>query len=225
MNLFNRIYQGVIVREFTLAIRQRSEVLQPLLFVLMVVTLFPIAISPSPALLTRIGPGVIWIAAILSTLLSLERIFRDDFIDGSLDQLILSGIPLSLIALSKVLCHWLITFVPLLVMTPIFALLFNIDGHSAVTLMLTLLVGTPVLSLLGAIGVALTLKAKNAVLILSLLLVPVFIPLLIFATSAIENAAAQLPYLQQLAIMGAILLFTSAVAPFVIAYALKVSQD
>ena len=110
-------------------------------------------------------------------------------------------------------------------MTPIFALLFNLDSHSLTVLLITLLLGTPVLSMLGAIGVALTLKAKNAVLILSLLLVPVFIPLLIFATSAIENAEAQLPYLQQLAIMGSILLFTSAIAPFAIAYALKVSQD
>ncbi|WP_242698579.1 heme exporter protein CcmB [Alteromonas sp. 5E99-2] len=225
MNLVNRVYQGVIVREFILAIRQRGEVLQPLLFILMVVTLFPIAISPSPELLSRIGPGVIWIAAILSTLLSLERIFRDDFIDGSLDQMLLCGIPLSLITFGKVFCHWLITFVPLLIMTPIFALLFNVGGHSMLVLLLTLLLGTPVLSMLGAIGVALTLKAKNAVLILSLLLVPVFIPLLIFATAAIENASAQLPYLQQLAIMGSILLFTSAIAPFAIAYALKVSQD
>ncbi|MBO1254164.1 heme exporter protein CcmB [Alteromonas sp. 5E99-2] len=223
--MVNRVYQGVIVREFILAIRQRGEVLQPLLFILMVVTLFPIAISPSPELLSRIGPGVIWIAAILSTLLSLERIFRDDFIDGSLDQMLLCGIPLSLITFGKVFCHWLITFVPLLIMTPIFALLFNVGGHSMLVLLLTLLLGTPVLSMLGAIGVALTLKAKNAVLILSLLLVPVFIPLLIFATAAIENASAQLPYLQQLAIMGSILLFTSAIAPFAIAYALKVSQD
>lgn len=224
MNQGQRLLQGVIKREFMLAMRQKAEISQPMLFLLMVVTLFPLGVSPSPDLLQRIGPGIIWIAAILSTLLSMERIFRDDFHDGTLEQLLLSGMPVVLITACKVLCHWVITFGPLLVMMPLFALLLNLTWDMTLALLITLLIGTPVLSLLGAIGVALTVGLRKGALILSLLLIPVFIPLLIFATSAIESAAAQLPYYPQIAIIGAILLLTSAFAPAAIAYALKVSQ-
>ena len=224
MTLLDRIFLGVIKREFALAMKQKSEVVQPLIFLLIIITLFPIGVSPSPALLQKIGPGVIWIAALLSTLLSLDRIFRDDFHDGTLEQMVLSGIPIELLAAAKVICHWLITFVPLLIMTPLLALLLNLTIDTTLVLITTLLFGTPVMSLLGAIAVALTVDLRKSALILPLILLPIFIPLLIFATSAINSATSQLPYTPQLAIIAAIFMFTCAIAPSAIAYGLKVSQ-
>ena len=195
------------------------------MFLLMVVTLFPLGVSPSPDTLQRIGPGVIWIAAILSSLLGLERLFRDDFNDGSLEQYTLSGVPLSAIAAVKVLVHWLVSFVPLLILSPLLALFLNLTLPMYIALLLTLLVGTPLLSLIGAIAVALTIGLQRGGVLLALLLIPVFIPLLIFATSAVDSAALQLPYYPQLAIIGAMLLLALALAPFAIAYSLKVSQN
>jgi heme exporter protein B len=222
--MLNRLIGGVVKRELTLALRQKAEVLQPLIFIIMVVTLFPLGVSPSPELLTRIGPGVIWIAAILSILLSLERIFRDDFNDGSLEQLMLSDLPVAAVAVAKVFCHWLISIGPLLFLLPLLSLLLNLSASTTYVLAATLVLGTPVLSFLGAISVALTVGLRKSGLLLPLLLIPVFIPLLIFATSAIDSARSQLPYAPQLAIIGAMFLFTSAFAPSAIAYALKVSQ-
>jgi len=219
-----RVINGVVKRDLLLAFRQKAELAQPLMFVLMVVTLFPLGVGPSPELLQRIGPGIIWIAAILSGLMGMDRIFRDDFYDGSIEQMLLSGTPMILVSAAKILCHWLVSFVPLILMTPLLALFLNLTWDMTVALMITLVIGTPVLSMLGAIGVALTVGLRKGGLILSLLLIPVFIPLLIFATSAIESASMQLPYMPQLAIMGAILLLTAALAPAAVSYALKVSQ-
>lgn len=216
---------GIAQRDLRIAFQQKSELVQPLMFLLMVVTLFPLGVSPSPETLQRIGPGVIWIAAILSSLLGLERLFRDDFNDGSLEQYTLSGVPLSAIAAVKVLVHWLVSFVPLLILSPLLALFLNLTLPMYVALLLTLLVGTPLLSLIGAIAVALTIGLQRGGVLLALLLIPVFIPLLIFATSAVDSAALQLPYYSQLAIIGAMLLLALALAPFAIAYSLKVSQN
>ncbi|MFC3093051.1 heme exporter protein CcmB [Alteromonas sediminis] len=211
-------------RDLILAFRQKAELAQPLMFVLMVVTLFPLGVGPSPELLQRIGPGIIWIAAILSGLMGMERMFRDDYHDGSTEQMLVSGMPMVLVSAAKIFCHWLVSFVPLIILTPLLAVFLNLTWDMTVALMITLLIGTPVLSMLGAIGVALTVGLRKGGLILSLLLIPVFIPLLIFATSAIESASMRLPYLPQLAIMGAILLLTAALAPVAVSYALKVSQ-
>ncbi|NDV89742.1 heme exporter protein CcmB [Alteromonas sp. 345S023] len=216
---------GIAQRDLRIAFQQKSELVQPLMFLLMVVTLFPLGVSPSPDTLQRIGPGVIWIAAILSSLLGLERLFRDDFNDGSLEQYTLSGVPLSAIAAVKVLVHWLVSFVPLLILSPLLALFLNLTLPMYIALLLTLLVGTPLLSLIGAIAVALTIGLQRGGVLLALLLIPVFIPLLIFATSAVDSAALQLPYYPQLAIIGAMLLLALALAPFAIAYSLKVSQN
>ncbi|WP_269747624.1 heme exporter protein CcmB [Salinimonas lutimaris] len=218
------LYQGVFKRDMALAFRQKAELAQPLMFLLMVVTLFPLGVSPSPATLQLIGPGVIWIAAILSSLMGMERLFREDFQNGSLEQMTLSGQPLFLIAGVKVLVHWLVSIVPLLLLSPLLALFLNLSLPMYVALLATLVLGTPLLSLIGAIAVGLTVGLERGSLLLSLLLLPVFIPLLIFATSAVEAAAMQLPYLPQLAIIGAMLLLAIALAPFAIAYALKVSQ-
>ncbi|NVK55663.1 MAG: heme exporter protein CcmB [Alteromonadaceae bacterium] len=219
------LYKGIFKRDIALAFRQRSELAQPLMFLLMVITLFPLGIGPGPVILQKIGPGVIWIAAILSSLLAMDRMFRDDFWDGSLEQYMLSGQPLWAVTAVKVAVHWLVSFIPLAVFSPLLALFLNLTMEMYVALMLSLLLGTPLLSLVGAIAVGLTVGLQRGGVLLALLLIPVFIPLLIFATSAVDSAALQLPYRAQLAIIGAMLLVAMATAPLAIAYALRVSQN
>ena len=221
----NGVIGGVFRRDLALAFRQKAELVQPLMFLLMVVTLFPLGVGPGPDTLQLIGPGVIWIAAILSSLLGMERLFRDDFTDGSLEQLQLSGQPLFAVAAVKVLCHWLVTFIPLLILSPLLAMFLNLTMDMYVALVITLILGTPLLSLVGAIAVGLTVGLQRGGVLLALLLIPVFIPLLIFATSAVDAAALQLPYRAQIAIIGAMLLIAMALAPAAIAYSLKVSQN
>lgn len=215
---------ALLKRDLSLAYRQRAELMQPLLFFVLVISLFPLGVGPEPNTLQLIGPGVIWVAAILSSLLGLERLFRDDFQDGSLEQLVLSGTPLAAAALIKVFVHWLTSILPLILISPLLALFLHLTEPMYWALVLTLLIGTPILSLIGAIAVGLTVGLNRGGVLLALLLLPVFIPLLIFATSAVESAAMQLPYAGQLAMIGAMFLFSLALAPFAIAYALRVSQ-
>jgi heme exporter protein B len=217
--------QSVFLKDVALAYRQRAELMQPLMFFVLVITLFPLAIGPSPETLQRIGGGVIWVAAILSLLLGMERMSRDDFADGSLEQYMLSPTPLYLIVVVKVLTHWLMHIVPLFLISPLLALFLNLTFDMYVALMLTLLLGTPLISFIGGIGVALTVGLHRGGVLLALLLIPIFIPLLIFATSAIESASMLLPYHAQLAIIAALLLFSVALSPMAIAYSLKVSQN
>ncbi|WP_334012631.1 heme exporter protein CcmB [Alteromonas sp. S167] len=219
------LYAGIFKRDLHIAFKQKAELVQPLMFLLMVVTLFPLGVSPAPETLQRIGPGVIWIAAILSSLLAMERLFRDDFQDGALEQYMLSGMALPAVSAVKVAVHWLVSFVPLLILSPLLAMFLNLTYDMYIALMLTLLLGSPLLSLVGAIAVGLTIGLQKGGVLLALLLIPVFIPLLIFATSAVDSAALQLPYQSQLAIIAAMLLLAAALAPFAIAYSLKVSQN
>jgi len=215
---------AILKRDLALAYRQRAELMQPMLFFVLVISLFPLAVGPEPKTLQLIGPGVIWVAAILSSLLGLERLFRDDFQDGSLEQLMLSSTSLPAAALVKVLAHWLTSILPLILLSPLLALFLHLSEPMYWALLKTLLLGTPLLSLIGAIAVGLTVGLNRGGVLLALLLLPVFIPLLIFATSAVESASMQLQYNAQLAIIGAMFLFSLALAPFAIAYALRVSQ-
>lgn len=217
--------KAVFERDLALAYRQRSELMQPMMFFILVISLFPLGIGPNPETLQKVGPGVIWVAAILSSLLSMERLFKDDYNDGSLEQIMLSATPLPLVVLVKVLAHWLTSIVPLLLLSPLLALFLNLTEPMYWALLSTLLLGTPLLSLVGAIAVGLTVGLNRGGVLLALLLLPVFIPLLIFATAAVEAASLQLPYSAQLAIIGAMLLISLALAPFAIAYALRVSQN
>jgi heme exporter protein B len=177
------LYAGIFKRDLHIAFKQKAELVQPLMFLLMVVTLFPLGVSPAPETLQRIGPGVIWIAAILSSLLAMERLFRDDFQDGALEQYMLSGMALPAVSAVKVAVHWLVSFVPLLILSPLLAMFLNLTYDMYIALMLTLLLGSPLLSLVGAIAVGLTVGLQKGGVLLALLLIPVFIPLLIFATS------------------------------------------
>ena len=219
------IFWHIIKRELQIAMRKQAEILNPLWFFLIVITLFPLVIGPDPELLSRIAPGVAWVAALLSALLSFERLFRDDYIDGSLEQLMLTSQPLVLTALAKVLAHWLLTGLPLILLSPIAALLLSLEIPIWWALVLTLLLGTPVLSCLGAIGVALTVGLRKGGVLLSLLVVPLFIPVLIFSASVLEAAGLSLPYNGQLAILGAILAGVMTLSPFAIAAALRISLD
>ncbi|WP_293751452.1 heme exporter protein CcmB [uncultured Paraglaciecola sp.] len=216
---------AILKRDLALAYRQRAELMQPMMFFILVISLFPLSVGPEPKTLQLIGPGVIWVAAILSSLLGLERLFRDDFQDGSLEQLMLSSTPLPAAVLVKVLAHWLTSILPLIILSPLLALFLHLSEPMYWALLKTLLLGTPLLSLIGAIAVGLTVGLNRGGVLLALLLLPVFIPLLIFATSAVESASMQLQYTAQLAIIGAMFLFSLALAPFAIAYALRVSQN
>nr|WP_205663221.1 heme exporter protein CcmB [Alteromonas facilis] len=218
-------YSAMWRREFTLAFRQKSELVQPLVFFVLVISLFPLGVGPSPDILQRIGPGVIWVAAILSSLLGMERLFRDDFQQGWLEQLTLTDASMAGLMAIKVGCHWLVSFVPLVIVSPLLAMFLNLTQDMYWALLATLAIGTPLISLVGAIAVGLTMGLNRGGVLLSLLLIPLFIPLLIFATSAIEAASMQLPYFSQLAFIGALLLFAMALTPFAISYAVKVSLN
>ena len=219
------IFLDIIKRELQIAMRKRAEILNPLWFFLIVITLFPLVIGPDPALLSRIAPGVAWVAALLSALLSFERLFRDDFIDGSLEQLMLNVQSLPMTALAKVIAHWLLTGLPLILLSPIAALLLSLEINIWWALVLTLLLGTPVLSSIGAIGVALTVGLRKGGVLLSLLVVPLFIPVLIFASSVLEAANLNMTYGGQLAILGAMMVSAITLSPFAIVAALRISLD
>lgn len=214
---------ALLRRDLLLAFRHRGELANPLIFFLMVVTLFPLGVSPEIGLLRKIAPGVIWIAALLSALFSLENLFRSDFDDGALEQLLLSPQPLAWMVLAKVLAHWLVSGLPMLLFAPVLALLLAMPGAAIWILMATLAIGTPLLSLIGAVGVALTVGLRRGGLLLSLLILPLYIPVLIFATSAVGAAAAGVPVAGQLYLLGALLVLAMMLAPFAIAAALRIS--
>ncbi|WP_372763058.1 heme exporter protein CcmB [Pseudoalteromonas sp.] len=217
------LFKAVFNKDLKLAFRQRAEIINPILFFLIVISLFPLAIGPEPGLLARMAPGIIWVAALLSTMLGLDKLFRDDYNDGSLEQLIATSYPLSLTVLAKVAAHWVITGLPLVLMTPLFALLLNLDNTALMATLLTLLLGTPLLSFIGAIGAGLTVGLQKGGILMSLLVLPLYIPVLIFATSAIDTSTMSLDYSGQLAILGAMLVIAIISAPIAISSALKVS--
>ncbi|WED21037.1 heme exporter protein CcmB [Vibrio sp. JC009] len=216
---------AIIRRELLIAFRRQADILNPLWFFIIVITLFPLSIGPEPNLLARIAAGIIWVAALLSVLLSMERLFKDDFQDGALEQMMLFPIPLPLVVISKVIAHWLLTGLPLILISPILAVLLSLDFETWKTVVLTLLVGTPTLSFIGAIGVALTVGLQKGGVLLSLLILPLFIPVLIFATSAIDAASLGMAYNGQIAIMAAMLAGSVTLTPFAISAAIRVSVN
>lgn len=191
----------------------------------MVITVFPILMGPNPELLGKIAGGIAWVAALLSALLSFERLFRDDYLDGSLEQLMLLPLGLPQVALAKVIAHWILTGLPLILLSPIAAILLSLETHVWWALVMTLLLGTPILSCLGAIGVALTVGLRKGGTLLSLLILPLFLPVLIFAAAVLEAATLNMGYSGQLAIIGAILAVTLTFSPFAIAGALRISLN
>jgi heme exporter protein B len=216
-------FTALLRRDFLLAYRRRAELLQPLVFLLVVTTLFPLGVGPSPQLLTNIAPGVIWIAALLASVLSLDSLFRSDFEDGTLEQMVLSGQSLALIALARTVAHWLVAGLPIVLLSPLLSLWMNLPEEGVSILIKSLIIGTPILSLIGAIGGALTVSLKRGGQLLSLLVFPLYVPLLILATSAVSAAVAGLPYTGQLGLMLAGTIAALTLAPFATAAALKLS--
>jgi len=192
-------------RDLTLAMRNRAEFANPLLFFVLVITLFPLAIGAIPELLARIAPGIIWVAALLAAMLSLDSIFRSDFDDGSLEQLLMSAHPMPLLVLAKVSAHWLVTGLPLLMVSPVLAEMLGMPSEAQGILILTILIGTPILSLIGSIGVALTVGLPKGGILMSLLVLPLYVPVLIFASSAIEAAVGGLDVSAQIYMLMAFL--------------------
>lgn len=222
---YRSAFSLIVKRDLMIALRHRDDILNPLLFFIIVVSLFPLGVGPEASTLSRIAPGIIWVAALLATLLSLDRLFKSDYNDGSLEQMLLSPHPVFILVMAKIFAHWLVTGLPLIFIAPLLAVLLHLHNDSYGALMLTLLLGTPILSLLGAIGVALTVGIKKGGVLLSLLVLPLYIPVLIFATSAIDTAAMNLPYTGQLAIIAAIFFTSLTLAPFAVSAALKVSTN
>ena len=218
-----RMMWTLFAREMRLAWRNGAEILNPLWFFLVVITLFPFGVGADPQLLVQIAPGIVWVAALLAALLVMDRLFRDDWQDGSLEQLLLLPTPLVAVVVVKVLAHWAMTGLPLLVVSPLAALLLGMAPHDAGVLALTLLLGTPTLSFLGAVGVGLTVGLRRGGVLLSLLVLPLSVPLLIFACGAIQAGAAGLPVDGYLAILAAFLAASATLCPFATAAALRLT--
>ncbi len=211
----------VLRREWAVAWRNSGQWVNPLLFFIVVVALFPLGVGPSPATLSAIAPGILWVSALLAVLLSLGALFDADYADGTLEQMVLSGQSLSLIVLGKVLVHWLLSGLPLLLVSPLLGLLFNLPAGAIPVLMLSLLLGTLTLSLIGAIGAALTVGLNHAGVLLSLLVLPLSAPALIFGSAAVTAAASDLGATGQLLILAALLILALSLAPLTAALALR----
>lgn len=216
---------AVLRREISLALRQKGEVLTPLVFFVVIASLFPLGVGPESALLLRMAPGVLWVSALLAAMLSLQRLFATDYADGSLEQMALSSTPLGLLVLAKALSHFLLSGLPLVLMAPVLGLQFGLDGRALGLLMLTLLLGTPTLSLIGSIGAALTLGVRGAGVLLSLLILPLYIPVLIFGAGAVEADAAGLGMGGHLSLLAALLVLSLFFAPLATTTALRISLE
>lgn len=215
----------VLSRDLLLAYRHRGELANPLVFFLIVITMVPLGISPAPEMLARLAPGMLWVVALLATLLSLDGLFRSDFEDGTLEQLLLTPQPLYLMVLAKIVAHWLVTGLPLTLFAPVLGVMLAMPGEGYGPLFLTLLMGTACLSLIGAIGAALTVALRKGGLLLSLIIMPLYLPVLIFGASAVQSAIDSVPYQAQLAVLGALLALAIVLAPFAAAGALKISVN
>ena len=214
----------VLRRDLRLALRNRADTLTVVAFFVLAVVLFPLGVGPEPGILTRIAPGVIWVMALLAALLSLDRLFQADYEDGSLDLLLLAPNPLIVTVAMKVAAHWLTTGLPLIVATPILGILMQLPANAYPAMIGAMLLGTPILSLIGAVGAALVLGARRGGVLLSLLVLPLYVPVLIFGVAAVDAAISGLGARPHLLILGAMLAAALPLAPWAAAAALRQSQ-
>ncbi|MGB1239829.1 MAG: heme exporter protein CcmB [Pseudomonadales bacterium] len=217
------LFTAELKRDLLLAFRRRSDLLNPLLFCVMVAALFPLGVSPLGSFLQQIAPGVIWVCALLATLLSLDTLFKSDYDDGTLEQLLISPEPMYVVALAKTCAHWLTTGLPLALIAPVLGVVLFLPVEAMPELIMSLLIGTPTLSLIGAIAAALTVSLKKGGVLISLLVMPLYIPVLIFGASSVQAASQGLPVSAYLAILGALFLLSLVLAPFAIAASLRIS--
>ena len=214
---------AAIKRDLLLAFRHRNDIVNPLAFFLMVAVLFPLGVSPEANFLAQVAPGVIWVAALLASLLSVDGIFRTDFDDGSLEQMLVSPQPLVLLVLAKIISHWLISGFCLALMSPLLAMMLFLPPQGLFALVISLLLGTPTLSLIGAIGAGLTVGLRKGGILISLLVLPLYIPVLIFGAGTVQAGTMGMPIGGYLALLGAVLVVSMMLAPFAIVAALKIS--
>jgi heme exporter protein B len=216
---------AIIRRDLLLAMRRKSEVLTALFFFIIVVSLFPLGIGPEPALLRKIAPGVLWVAALLATMLGLARLFAPDHADGTLEQMVLSPTPLGLLITGKIAAHWLTTGLPLVLLAPVLGIQFDLEAGALWILVVALLLGTPLLSLIGAIGAALTLGVRGGGVLLSLLVLPLYVPALIFGAGAVEAHISGLGAGGHLSLLAALLALAVFFAPWATTAALRIALE
>ena len=217
----NSAFGALLKRDLLLAFRNPGDYATPVIFFVVATTLFSFAAGTDNQLLKAIGPGVIWVAALLASMLSLDGIFRSDFEDGTLEQMLLAPAPMSLLVLAKVIAHWISTGLPLIAASPLLGILMNLDPFSIAILVVTIALSTPVFSLVGAFGASLVVTQKKAGVLLSLLTLPLCIPVLIYSVSAVIAAAAELPITGHISLLCAFLVFSLTVAPFATAGSLR----
>jgi heme exporter protein B len=215
----------VIRRDLVLAMRRRADVLTTLIFFVMVVSLFPLGVGPELDMLRKMAPGVLWVAALLASMLSLGRLFSADYLDGTLEQMMLAPQSLSMLVLGKMTAHWMVSGLPLVLMAPVLGLQFDMTAQALGVLIVGLMLGTPILSMLGAIGAALTLGLRGGGVLLSLLVLPLCIPVLIFGTGAVEAISSGLSIASHMSLLGALLVMALVFTPWVTAQALRISME
>ncbi len=219
------VFIAVVRRDLLLAMRRRSDVLTTLFFFVIVITLFPLGIGPEMSVLRGIAPGIFWVAALLASMLALEHLFAIDYADGTLEQMLLTPQPVFILVLGKVLAHWLVTGLPLVLLSPLLGLQYDLSSQALATMMLTLFIGTPALSLIGAIGAALTLGLRGGGVLVSLLVLPLYIPVLIFGAGAVEATVSGLGGAGHVSMLGAILILSLILTPIATSAALRISAE
>lgn len=219
------LFWSTFKRDLTLAFRHKGEMINPLVFFLIAISMIPLGLAPEKALLMRIAPGILWVMALLATLLSLDNLFRSDFDDGTLEQLLISPHPLYWSVLAKVLAYWLATGLPLMLLSPLLGVMLSLPSSAFIALCSSLLLGTAAMSLMGAVGAALTVGLRKGGLLISLIVMPLYVPILIFGASAVQAAAMGEVFSMQLAVLGAVLAVSLILAPLATAGALRVSVN
>jgi len=220
-----KVFITVLRRDLLLAMRRKSDFTSTLFFFVVVVSLFPLAIGPELETLRLIAPGIVWVAALLASMLALDHIFSSDYIDGTLEQMLLTPQPLTMLVLAKIIAHWLITGLPLVLIAPVLGLQYDLSLQAIGILVLGLLLGTPALSLIGAIGAALTLGLRGGGILVSLLVLPLTIPVLIFGAGAVEAGVSGLGAEGHLYLLSAMLVMSLFLAPLATAIALRVALE
>jgi len=219
------MFRWIVARDLTLAWRRRADVLSTLFFFVIVVSLFPLGIGPEMQLLRSIAPGVVWVAALLASMLSLNRVFANDYQDGTLEQMLLTPQPLYLVVLGKVFAQWLVAEVPLVLIAPLLGVQFDLAPNALIILFVSLLMGTPVLSLIGSIGAALTLGLRGGGVLIALLILPLYIPVLIFGAGAVDASIIGASPQANVYLLGAVLVISLVFAPWATSAALRISLE
>lgn len=220
-----KTFKTILSRDLTLAMRRKTDILSALFFFIIVISLFPLGVGMDKSMLIKIAPGIAWVAALLASMLALERLFASDYDDGTLEQMLISPQPLTVIVLAKVVAHWLLTGLPLVLIVPLVGLQYHLSGDAILVMMLALLLGTPILSLLGAIGAALTLGVRGGGILISLLILPLYIPVLVYGSGAVSASMMAGESQAYLLLLGAFLILTLLFSPLATAAALKISSE